>query len=75
MDRRILNPAFMGIEIISALYRLYPNDFKLESTLGLVGARWIIDEIRYGHDPQSIALKWEKTRDEFCAMRAKYLLY
>jgi uncharacterized protein YbbC (DUF1343 family) len=74
-DRNVLDPALMGIEIISALYRLYPNDFKLEATRGLVGAKWVIDEIRARQDPKSIALKWKKPLEEFRAMRAKYLLY
>jgi uncharacterized protein YbbC (DUF1343 family) len=74
-DRSVLDPALLGIEIIAALYRLYPNDFKLDATRGLVGAKWIIDEIRNGQDPKSIALKWNKPLEEFRAMRAEYLLY
>ncbi len=74
-DRLTLDPAYLGIEIISALYRLYPNDFKLDATLGLVGARWIIEAMREGRDPRSIAIEWDKPLKQFLVKRAKYLLY
>jgi uncharacterized protein YbbC (DUF1343 family) len=74
-DRRVLDSAFMGIEIVSALYRLYPNDFKLDATLGMVGAKWIIDDVRDGIDPRNIVLKLKKPLADFLAIRAKYLLY
>ncbi len=74
-DRNILDPAYLGLEIVSALYRFYPNDFKLDATLGLVGAKWVLNEIRHGQDPRTIANKWEMPLEEFRAMRAKYLLY
>ena len=74
-DRMTLDPAYLGIEIISALYRLFPNDFKLDATLGLIGARWIIEAMREGQDPQSIAIEWNKSLKQFLATRAKYLLY
>jgi uncharacterized protein YbbC (DUF1343 family) len=70
-----LDPAYLGIEIVSALYRLYPNDFKLDATLGLIGARWIIEAMREGQDPQSIAIEWDKSLNQFLVKRAKYLLY
>ena len=74
-DRMTLDPAYLGIEIVSALYRLYPNDFKLDATLGLIGARWIIEAMREGQDPQSIAIEWDKSLNQFLVKRAKYLLY
>jgi uncharacterized protein YbbC (DUF1343 family)/CubicO group peptidase (beta-lactamase class C family) len=74
-DRGILDSPAMGIEIISALYRLYPEDFKLDSTLGMVGAKWIINDIRAGLDPHSIAIKWQSSLEEFSAKRSRYLLY
>jgi len=59
----------------SALYRLYPNDFKLDATLGLIGARWIIEAMREGQDPQSIAIEWINLSISVLVKRAKYLLY
>ena len=74
-DRQVLDPAFLGIEIASALYRLYPKTFKLDDTVDLVGAWWVIAAIRHGEDPRAIALKWQKPLERFLELRAKYLLY
>jgi uncharacterized protein YbbC (DUF1343 family)/CubicO group peptidase (beta-lactamase class C family) len=74
-DRQRLDAAVLGIEIASALYRLYPRDFQLDRTLGLIGARWVLQAIADGQDPASIALRWQDALDEFRKLRAKYLLY
>lgn len=74
-DRQLLDPAFLGIEIVSALYRLYPKDFNIDDTLDLIGAQWVLAAIREGEDPCAIAIKWQKPLDRFLELRAKYLLY
>ena len=56
-------------------HRLYPRDFQLEKTVGLIGARWIIQAIKNNQDPGAIAHNWQVTLDEFRSRRAKYLLY
>ncbi|HXW69556.1 MAG TPA: exo-beta-N-acetylmuramidase NamZ domain-containing protein [Dissulfurispiraceae bacterium] len=75
IDRRILDPAVMGVEIIGALYLLYPQDFQLDKTLGLIGARNVLQAIGQGMDPQSVALLWQHPLEQFLKLRAKYLLY
>ncbi|HYA15429.1 MAG TPA: hypothetical protein VEF33_13925, partial [Syntrophales bacterium] len=67
--------AFLGVEIVSALYHLYPKDFKLDDTVDIVGAWWILTAIKKGEDPRAIALQWQKPLDRFLDIRAKYLLY
>src|SRR5579884_1883429 len=52
-----------------------PKNFKLDSTLHLMGSREVIDAIKKGEDPRHIALRWETEYDPFLKMRAKYLLY
>jgi uncharacterized protein YbbC (DUF1343 family)/CubicO group peptidase (beta-lactamase class C family) len=74
-DRQVLDPAFLGVEIASALYRLYPRDFKLDDTVDLIGAWWVLAAIKEGEDPCDIALRWQKPLDRFLERRAKYLLY
>ncbi len=74
-DRLALDSPQMGIEIISALHRLYPGVFRLDDTLGLVGARQTLEEIRKGRDPRAIALAWESELAAFLRLRAGYLLY
>lgn len=45
-DRQALDAGILGVEIASALYRLYPNDFPLDKTLANIGARWVIEAIQ-----------------------------
>jgi hypothetical protein len=50
----------MGVEIVSALYRLYPRDFLVDKTLGLVGERSVLQAIKEGKDPQALASLWQE---------------
>lgn len=74
-DRLKLDPAAMGIEMVGALYRLYPHDFQLDNTLGLVGARSVLKAIKEGKAPQEVASLWQGPLEDFMKLRAKYLLY
>ena len=73
-DRQALDSPFLGIEIASALYRLYPKDFQIEKMLPLIGARWLLDALKES-DPHAIVAKWQDPLEEFCKLRAKYLIY
>jgi uncharacterized protein YbbC (DUF1343 family)/CubicO group peptidase (beta-lactamase class C family) len=74
-DRLALDSPALGIEIISALHQLYPDTFKLDATLSMVGSRSTIDQIKAGADPQVIIAGWQAELDRFRILRAKYLLY
>ena len=75
LDRQVLDSPALGIEIASALYRLYPQSFQLGKTLGLIGSREVLQAIKDGQDPTSIGQKWQEPLDQFCKLRSKYLLY
>jgi uncharacterized protein YbbC (DUF1343 family) len=75
LNRQILDSADLGIEIASALYRLYPKDFQIDKTLGLIGSRKVLQAIKAGQDPATIALDWQGPLEQFCMLRLKYLLY
>lgn len=75
LDRQALDSPELGVELASALDQLFPAQFKLEQTLPLIGARWVLDEIRAGKDPKAIAFDWQEALEEFRWERAKYLLY
>lgn len=75
IDRQILNSPNLGIEIASALYRLYPKDFMLDKILELIGSKEILMAIKNGQDPYLIAQGWQKSLEEFFKLRSKYLLY
>ena len=74
-DRDALDSAALGIEIISALYKLYPKDFQIDKTLGLIGSRKVLKEIKDGDDPQSIIQNWQGPLADFLNIRKRYLLY
>jgi uncharacterized protein YbbC (DUF1343 family) len=75
LDRQVLDSPVLGIEIASALYRIYPLSFQLDKTLGLIGSREVLQAIKDGQDPTSIRQKWQEPLDQFCKLRSKYLLY
>jgi uncharacterized protein YbbC (DUF1343 family) len=73
-NRQTLDSPSLGVEIASALYRLYPKDFEIEKILPLIGNRWLLEAIKE-NDPQFIVSKWEESLEDFRKLRAKYLLY
>jgi uncharacterized protein YbbC (DUF1343 family) len=74
-NRNDLDTPALGIELASALYRLYRGEFQIEKTLGLIGAPWVLQAIKDGQDPRTIAESWQTSLAEFHALRAQYLLY
>ena len=74
-DRQSLDSVLLGVEILSALYRLYPKDFQIDKALSLIGSRAVLQAIKEGKEPQSIAAAWQPPLDEFRRLRATYLLY
>jgi uncharacterized protein YbbC (DUF1343 family)/CubicO group peptidase (beta-lactamase class C family) len=75
IDRQALDPAELGVELAAALWKLYPQDFQLEKTLPLIGARWVLQAIEAGKDPRRIVYEWQDALEQFRALRANYLLY
>ncbi|MGH9446158.1 MAG: exo-beta-N-acetylmuramidase NamZ domain-containing protein, partial [Terriglobia bacterium] len=75
LNRQALDSPELGVELASALYTLFPKEFKIDKTLPLTGSREVIDAIKAGKDPRAIELQWEKNLHAFMKMRARYLLY
>jgi uncharacterized protein YbbC (DUF1343 family)/CubicO group peptidase (beta-lactamase class C family) len=75
LDRQALNPTALGVELASALWKLFPSDFALDKTLPLIGARWVVADIRAGKNPSRIVYDWQEPLEKFRTMRAHYLLY
>jgi uncharacterized protein YbbC (DUF1343 family)/CubicO group peptidase (beta-lactamase class C family) len=74
-DRETLASPMLGLELISALHRLYPEQFQLDATLGMLGSRRSLEQIDEGQDPRSIVSTWQPALRDFLALRSKYLLY
>jgi uncharacterized protein YbbC (DUF1343 family)/CubicO group peptidase (beta-lactamase class C family) len=75
LDRAALRPVRVGIEIASALYRLYPSQYKVEAGLTLIGSRDTLARLRSGEDPASIAASWSADQARWRLLRAPYLIY
>jgi uncharacterized protein YbbC (DUF1343 family) len=75
LDRQALEPAEMGVELLSALWRLYPQDFKLDKTLELVGSHQVLESLHNGESPSRIWYDWQQDVERFKQVRAQYLLY
>jgi uncharacterized protein YbbC (DUF1343 family)/CubicO group peptidase (beta-lactamase class C family) len=75
IDRQALESPELGVELISALWRLYPQEFKLDKTLELVGSHKVMESIRNGESPSRIRYDWQEGLEKFKRVRAQYLLY
>ena len=75
IDRQALEPTEMGVELLAALLRLSPQNFKLDGTLHLVGSHKVLESIRAGESPSRIWYDWQEDLEKFKRVRAQYLLY
>lgn len=74
-DREALDVGRLGVELLAALWRLYPQQFDLGKTIRLLGSQHTLERIRAGDDPEAIVKGWEAELEAFKKMRAQYLLY
>ena len=74
-DRAALRPVRVGLEIASAITRLYPGQYQLDLAARLFGSRDTLARIRTGDDPAAIAASWGAAEARWRLLRAKYLLY
>jgi uncharacterized protein YbbC (DUF1343 family) len=74
-DRAALRPVRVGLEIASALIRMYPAQFQLDLAARLFGSRETLARIRSGEDPVAIAASWSAAEARWRLLRAKYLIY
>jgi len=74
-DRASLHSMRMGLEIVAALAKLYPENFKLDKTITLLGSTATLERLKRGDAPTVIVADWSEELEAFRTMRAKYLLY
>jgi uncharacterized protein YbbC (DUF1343 family) len=74
-DRNQLDSPELGIELASALLRLYPNDYKIDRIIELLANQQVLTSLLSGEDPRRIAEDWRDQLEAFEKVRAKYLLY
>ena len=74
-DREALKPVRLGVEVASALVKLFPSQVDFGKTSLLLGSVDTLNRIRTGEDPATIAATWAVAESQWRRLRAKYLLY
>jgi uncharacterized protein YbbC (DUF1343 family)/CubicO group peptidase (beta-lactamase class C family) len=74
-DRDLLDGPELGIELASALLKLYPEQFHAEKMVDILANQAVYDAIAKSEDPRRIALDWQDDLLKFQQLRQKYLLY
>ncbi|MGA2218904.1 MAG: DUF1343 domain-containing protein [Terracidiphilus sp.] len=74
-DSNVLDAPELGVEIASALHRLYPEKFQWEKMNSNLANQTVLDNLVAGRDPQRIAEGWRSALDGFDVEREKVLLY
>ncbi len=74
-ERNALDGPELGIELASALRKLYPADYKMERISELLVNHAAYDGLVAGKDPRRIAQDWQEDLEKFESVRKKYLIY
>jgi uncharacterized protein YbbC (DUF1343 family)/CubicO group peptidase (beta-lactamase class C family) len=74
-DRNGFDAPELGIELASALHKLYATDFKIEKMQALLVNQSVYDALAAGQDPRRIAQDWRDELEKFEKVREKYLIY
>jgi uncharacterized protein YbbC (DUF1343 family) len=75
LDRNAVDGPELGIELASALLKLYPQQFHIQRMPELLINQSAYDAITSGEDPRRIAQDWQQALDKFQQTRQKYLIY
>jgi uncharacterized protein YbbC (DUF1343 family)/CubicO group peptidase (beta-lactamase class C family) len=75
VERNAFDGPELGIELASALHKLYPEQFHMERMIELLVNQKAYDAIAQGIDPRRIAEDWREPLEKFQAIRQKYLIY
>jgi uncharacterized protein YbbC (DUF1343 family)/CubicO group peptidase (beta-lactamase class C family) len=75
VDRNALDAPEMGIELASALRKLYPQQWHMDKMNDILVSQSTFDAIAQGQDPRRIAQDWREKLEEFMKVREKYLIY
>jgi uncharacterized protein YbbC (DUF1343 family)/CubicO group peptidase (beta-lactamase class C family) len=75
VDRNAFDAPELGVELASALHKLYPEQYRLERMIDLLVNQAKYDAIVKGEDPRRIAEDWREPLEKFQERRQKYLIY
>ncbi|HET9369782.1 MAG TPA: serine hydrolase, partial [Vicinamibacterales bacterium] len=74
-DRDALRPVRVGVEIASALVKLFPGQLEIASAGRLFGSADDLRRLAAGDDPATIAASWSGAEARWRLLRARYLGY
>jgi uncharacterized protein YbbC (DUF1343 family) len=74
-DRNVVDSPELGLEIASALHKLYGDKYALNKIETLLVNRSVLEALQAGRDPQRIAEDWQQQLRDFEIRRKPYLLY
>ncbi len=74
-DRDAVRPVRVGVELASALLKLFPGRFEVDAAARLFGSTDGLARLKAGEDPAAIAASWSGAEARWRLLRAKYLLY
>jgi len=74
-DRNALRPVRLGVELASALVRLFPGKLDIDTAARLFGSTAGVARLKAGDDPATIAASWAAAEGRWRLLRNKYLLY
>jgi uncharacterized protein YbbC (DUF1343 family)/CubicO group peptidase (beta-lactamase class C family) len=74
-NRNTVDSPELGIELASALRRLYPADYQPARMIEILANQAVFNAILAGEDPRRIAASWQESLEQFETLRQKYLLY
>ncbi|HTM90221.1 MAG TPA: hypothetical protein VL155_18595, partial [Terriglobales bacterium] len=75
LDRSVLDAPEMGVELASALHKLYGTAYDMHRMPELLNNKAAFDAIVAGEDPRRSAQDWQEQLSKFQDMRQKYLIY
>ena len=74
-DRNAFDAPELGVELASALRKLYPDQFHIDRMAELLVNQATYDAVVAGEDPRRIATDWQERLEKFQQTRLKYLIY
>ena len=75
VERNGFDAPELGVELASALHKLYPEQFHMERMNELLVNQAAFDAIAKGDDSRRIAEDWREPLEKFMQARQKYLIY
>lgn len=74
-EREFLDAPELGMELASALLKLYPEQYHIEKIMEILASKAVYDALVRGEDPHRIDLDWQDELLKFQQIRDRYLIY